>query len=222
VARVARATEQDQQVTFSQVRRQGLEPRTRGLRVGCWAAADALPAPTAHLTAPQAANTQAFGRYSFHDPFHGPMAGTAGTCHGQSRSAACKSAGIGKYRGATSTAVREAIRRSGAAAAHHVAGQFGTGDRPEAGSYRWSCRQRWIGAAAASAAAASPAGSTRKRRWRGQRSRSPIHLNLTAPPGSFARGPGASPCAVLSRICAGHPGQPGRLRAASTGLPVRP
>jgi hypothetical protein len=53
------------------VRRQGLEPRTRGLRVARWAAAEALPARITHLDAPEAPDTRASGRCSFHDPFHG-------------------------------------------------------------------------------------------------------------------------------------------------------
>ena len=83
-----------------------------------WEAAVALPARTAHLTAPQAANTQAFGRYSFHDPFHGPMAGTAGTCHGQSPISRLQIGRRWEVSGChVSTAVREAIRRSGAVVA---------------------------------------------------------------------------------------------------------
>jgi hypothetical protein len=53
------------------VRRQGLEPRTRGLRVDCWGAPHALPAPTSQESARNAHNAQGCDRYSFHEPFHG-------------------------------------------------------------------------------------------------------------------------------------------------------
>ena len=69
------------------MRRQGLEPRTRGLRVDCWTAANALTAWIAYVNAPDAHNTRAFGRCSFHDPFHGPMASTAGCITESHRSA---------------------------------------------------------------------------------------------------------------------------------------
>ena len=114
VARATRATEQDQQLTFSQVRRQGLEPRTRGLRVDRWAAANALPARIAHVNAPEACNTRTSGRYPFHDPFHGPMADTAGMRHGESP--VSRPANRRAF-GCAGCTVREAIRRSGAVVA---------------------------------------------------------------------------------------------------------
>src|SRR5215475_5102360 len=68
------------------VRRQGLEPRTRGFvsvvpavlgglppgsRVDCWGAPHALPAPTSQESARNTRNAQRCDRYSFHEPFHG-------------------------------------------------------------------------------------------------------------------------------------------------------
>jgi hypothetical protein len=82
------------------VRRQGLEPRTRGLRVARWAAAEALPARIAHLDAPEAPDTRASGRCSFHDPFHGPMASTPGCITESHRSSDYNVVGVEKYRGA--------------------------------------------------------------------------------------------------------------------------
>ena len=83
------------------MRRQGLEPRTRGLRVDRWAAADALPARIAHVNAPEAPNTRAFGWCSFHDPFHGPMASTAGCITESHRSASARLAPVEKDAGLT-------------------------------------------------------------------------------------------------------------------------
>jgi len=94
------------------VRRQGLEPRTRGLRVDRWAAADALPARIAHVNAPKAPTTRACDRRSFHEPFHdlqGPAAqdwSRKVTGQPPANRRALGSAGC--------AAVREAIRRSGA------------------------------------------------------------------------------------------------------------
>ena len=53
------------------VRRQGLEPRTRGLRVGCSESADALPAPISQTKAPECTDGTVTRQYSFHEPFHG-------------------------------------------------------------------------------------------------------------------------------------------------------
>jgi hypothetical protein len=49
-------------------------PRTRGLRVDCWAAPHALPAPTSQESARNARNAQRCGLCSFHEPFHGIVA----------------------------------------------------------------------------------------------------------------------------------------------------
>jgi hypothetical protein len=45
--------------------------RTRGLRVDCWGAPHALPAPTSQECAQNARNAQECRRCSFHEPFHG-------------------------------------------------------------------------------------------------------------------------------------------------------
>jgi hypothetical protein len=45
--------------------------RTRGLRVDCWAAPHALPAPTPQESAQNARNARGCGLRSFHEPFHG-------------------------------------------------------------------------------------------------------------------------------------------------------
>jgi len=60
-----------QRVRLQRVRRQGLEPRTRGLREGRLAAQSAPPAQTAQLDALKAQNAQAVGLETFHEPFHG-------------------------------------------------------------------------------------------------------------------------------------------------------
>ncbi len=52
------------------VRRQGLEPRTRGLRVDCCGAPPALPAPTSQGSARNARNARGCDWCSFHEPFH--------------------------------------------------------------------------------------------------------------------------------------------------------
>jgi hypothetical protein len=48
------------------VRRQGLEPRTRGLRVGRLAVLGVLPAQMPHVDAQKAHIAQGYGRYSSH------------------------------------------------------------------------------------------------------------------------------------------------------------
>jgi hypothetical protein len=55
---------------WGRVRRQGLEPRTRGLRVDCSGAPNALPAPTSQESARNARNAHECGLRSFHEPFH--------------------------------------------------------------------------------------------------------------------------------------------------------
>ena len=59
----------------ARVRRQGLEPRTRGLRVDCWAAPYALPARTSQESAPNARNAQAATGTRSTKAFHGIHAG---------------------------------------------------------------------------------------------------------------------------------------------------
>jgi hypothetical protein len=51
-----------------------LEPRTRGLREGCYGAASALPARTPQEYARKARNAQGCDRWSFHEPFHDVLA----------------------------------------------------------------------------------------------------------------------------------------------------
>ena len=85
--------------------------------MGCSESADALRAAIAHVNALEAPDTRAYGRYSCHDPFHGPMAGTVGTCHGESPVSRLPIDGRWEISGRhVSTAVPEAIRRSGAVA----------------------------------------------------------------------------------------------------------
>jgi hypothetical protein len=55
----------------ARVRRQGLEPRTRGLRVGCLAAPGVLPAQMPHANAQKAHIAQGYGRHSSHESSHG-------------------------------------------------------------------------------------------------------------------------------------------------------
>ena len=60
----------------ARVRRQGLEPRTRGLRVGRSGVPGVLPAQCPHADARKA---QGYSRCSFHEPFHGIGTGPAGS-----------------------------------------------------------------------------------------------------------------------------------------------
>jgi hypothetical protein len=53
------------------VRRQGLEPRTRGLREDRSAAPSALPAQMAPLERPECTQCTTISRWSFHESFHG-------------------------------------------------------------------------------------------------------------------------------------------------------
>jgi hypothetical protein len=52
------------------VRRQGLEPRARGLRADRCGALSALPARMRRLSAQKAPIAQTVGLHSFHDSFH--------------------------------------------------------------------------------------------------------------------------------------------------------
>jgi hypothetical protein len=78
VGRDTRPTKQDQQVTFSQVGRLGLEPRTHGLKVGWLAALSVLPAQMPHADERKAHIAQGCGRRSSHEWSHGIQAGPAG------------------------------------------------------------------------------------------------------------------------------------------------
>jgi hypothetical protein len=61
------------------VRRQGLEPRTRGLRVDCLAAPGALPAQIPHANAQKAPIARRCGRCSSHESSHGSQSGPGGS-----------------------------------------------------------------------------------------------------------------------------------------------
>ena len=78
MGRDTRPTKQDQQVTFSQVGRLGLEPRTHGLKVGWLAALSVLPAQMPHADERKAHIAQGCGRHSSHESSHGIQAGPAG------------------------------------------------------------------------------------------------------------------------------------------------
>ena len=56
------------------MRRQGLEPRTRGLRVGRLAAPGVLPARMPHVDAQKAHIAQGYGWHSSHESSHGIQA----------------------------------------------------------------------------------------------------------------------------------------------------
>ena len=63
------------------VRRQGLEPRTRGLRVGRLAALGVLPARMPHVDAQKAHIAQGYGWHSSHESSHGIQAELGRTHH---------------------------------------------------------------------------------------------------------------------------------------------
>src|SRR5215469_15785117 len=62
----------------ARVRRQGLEPRTRGLRVGCLAAPGVLPARIPQIDAQKAHIAQEYGWRSSHESSHGSQAELGG------------------------------------------------------------------------------------------------------------------------------------------------
>jgi hypothetical protein len=67
----ARPTDEDRKRLFMQVRRQGLEPRTRGLREARPAAPAALAAPMYRQGAQNAHGAQGCTSHPVHDPVHG-------------------------------------------------------------------------------------------------------------------------------------------------------
>jgi len=63
------------------VRRQGLEPRTRGLREDRLGAKSVLPAQIPHADAQKAHIAQGYGWYSSHESSHGIPGRTRGIRH---------------------------------------------------------------------------------------------------------------------------------------------
>jgi hypothetical protein len=68
---MTRPTNEDHVGLFMQVRRQGLEPRTRGLREARLGAAIALAARMYRHDAQNAHGAQGFTNHPVHDPVHG-------------------------------------------------------------------------------------------------------------------------------------------------------